>query len=300
MHDLIIIGAGPAGLTAALYARRQDLDVLILDNPSQPSNLAITHLLENYPGFERISGADLLDKMKKQVTGLGCEIKDDKVTLILKEKDHFIVRTRNDYRSKAVILAIGLKYRKANIPGAERFFGKGISYCVVCDGPLFKNKDVAIIGGGDSAVKGALFLKDIAKNVYIIHRRDELRAEKILQDRVRKSSVKIIWNSVGEEITGKNFVETIKIRNLKTNEISVLPVSGVFIEIGSVPVTNLIKELGVKLDGDGFVITNEKKETNMPGIFAAGDISNNQLKQDITAAADGAIAAISAYKFIKG
>jgi thioredoxin reductase (NADPH) len=300
MHDLIIVGAGPAGLTAALFARRQYLDVLILDNPSQPSNLAITHLLENYPGFERISGADLLDKMKKQVIGLGCEIKDDKVTVILKEKDQFIVRARNDYKSKAVILAIGLKYRKANIPGAERFFGKGISYCVVCDGPLFKNKDVAIIGGGNSAVKGALFLKDIAKNVYIIHRRDELRAEKILQDRVRESNVKIIWNSIGEEITGKNFVEAIKIRNLKTNEISVLPVSGVFIEIGSVPVTNLIKDLGVKLDGDGFVITNEKKETSMPGIFVAGDISKNQLKQDITAAADGAIAAVSAYKFIKG
>ena len=300
MYDLIIVGAGPAGLTAALFAKRQDLDVLVLDNPSQPSNLAITHLLENYPGFEKISGADLLEKMKKQVTDLGCEIKNDKVSVILKERDNFIVRARSDYESKAVIIAIGLKYRKANIPGAERFFGKGVSYCVVCDGPLFRDKDVAVIGGGDSAVKGALFLKDIAKNVYVIHRRDELRAEKILQDRVRKTGVKIIWDSVSEEILGNAFVEAIKIRNLKTNEISVLPVSGVFIEIGSVPITNMVKDLDVKLDKDGFVITNEKKETNIPGIFAAGDITNNQLKQDITAAADGAIAVISAYKFIRG
>lgn len=300
MYDIIIIGAGPAGLTAALFAKRQDLDVLVLDNPSQPSNLAITYLLENYPGIEKISGIDLLNRMKKQVIDLGCEIKNEKVTNILEEKDHFIIRTRSDYKAKAVIIAIGLKYRKANIPGAERFFGKGVSYCVVCDGPLFKEKDVAIIGGGDSAVKGALFLKDVAKNVYIIHRRNELRAEKILQDRLKKTKVKIIWDFVSEEIIGKNFVEAIKIRNLKTNEITVLPVNGVFMEIGSVPVTNLVKDLGVKLDKDGFIITNEKKETNIPGVFAVGDIANGPLKQDITAASDGAIAAISAYKFIKG
>ena len=300
MYDLIIVGAGPAGLTAALFAKRQGLDTLVLDNSSQPSNLAITHLLENYPGFDKISGADLLNLMKKQVTDHGCEVKDDKVTVILREKDRFIVRARNDYESKAIIIAMGLKYRKANIPGSEKFFGKGVSYCVVCDGPLFRGKDIAIIGGGNSAVKGALFMKDMAKNVYIIHRRDELRAEKIIQDRVKNSSVKIIWNSIGEEIIGKDFVEAIKIRNIKTNEITVLPVNAVFMEIGSVPVTNLIKDLGVKLDEDGFIITNEKKETNIPGIFAAGDISNNQLKQDITATADGAIAAISAYNYIMG
>ena len=237
--------------------------------------------------------------MKKQVIEHCCDIKDDKVTVILREKDHFIVRARTDYESKAVIIAIGLTYRKSNIPGAERFFGKGISYCVVCDGPLFKGKDVAIIGGGDSAVKGALFLKDLVKNVYIIHRRNELRAEKILQDRVKKSSVKIIWDSVVEETIGKDFVEAVRIRNLKTNVVSDMSVNGLFIEIGSVPVTGLIKELGVKLDKEGFIVTNENKETNIPGVFAAGDISNSQLKQDITAAADGAVAAISAYKFIK-
>jgi len=300
MYDLVVVGAGPAGLTSALFAKRQGLDVLVLDNPSQPSNLAITHLLENYPGFEKISGISLLDKLKKQVTTLGCEIKNDKVITILKDKDHFIVRARTDYKAKAVILAIGLKYRKANVPGEDEFFGKGVSYCIVCDGPLFKGKDVVIIGGGDSAVKGALFLKDIAKNVYIIHRRDELRAEKMLQDKVKESSVKIIWNSVSEEITGKNFVEEIKIRNLKTNESSVLPVNAVFMEIGYVPLTNLIKDIGVEIDKEGFIITNKEKETNISGIFAAGDISNSQLKQDITAAAEGAIAAISAYKFIKG
>jgi thioredoxin reductase (NADPH) len=299
MYDLIIIGSGPAGLTAAIFARRQGMNTLVLDNPSQPSNMEITPMLENYPGFGSITGKDLIDKMKKQVNDHGCEIKQDKVIVILRQNDHFLLKAREDYGAKAVILATGLKYRKANVPGEEKFLGKGVSYCVVCDGPLFKNRDIAIIGGGDSAVKGALFMEGMAKNVYIIHRRNELRAEKILQDRLFKSSIKILWDSVAEEITGKDFVESIKIRNVKTDELSSLPVNGVFMEIGSVPATNLIKDLGITLDNDGFIIVNEKRETNVPGIFAAGDISNNQLKQDITAAADGAIAAISAYNHIK-
>ena len=301
MKDLIIVGAGPAGLTAAMFAERQGLDVLVFDNPEQPSNLAITHLVENYPGVEKIVGIELLNRMKKQTSDLGIEIINEKVGAITKNNDFSVQADKHEYKCRSIILAMGLQHRKANIQGEDKFFGKGITYCTVCDGPLFKGKDVVVIGGGDSALKNALALKDIGVNkIYLVHRRDEFRAEKAWQDKVRESSINIILDSVVDEILGKDFVDAIRVKNVKTGEIKEIAVKGVFVEIGSVPVAGLVKGLGVKLDENGFIITNEDKETNVPGIFAAGDISTGQLKQDVTAVADGALAAASAYRFLKG
>lgn len=299
-YDITIIGAGPAGLTAALFAKRHGLNVVVFDNPEQLSNLAISHLVENYPGFEKISGMELLEKMKAQVENLGIEIRDEKV-ISLSKNGKFVVRTVEDKcKSKSLILAMGLKHRKANIPGEEKFFGKGVSYCTTCDGPLFRGKDVAVVGGGDSAVKSVIALKDFGiKKIYLIHRRDRFRAESHLNEKIRKMNIKIERNSVVEEISGRNFVESIKIRN-KNGKIKKISVDGIFIEIGSIPAAELVKRIGVRLDKNGFIIINEKKETNVHGVFAAGDITNSQLKQDVTAVADGAIAALSAYRFLKG
>ena len=301
MKDLIIVGAGPAGLSAAIFAKRQGMDVVVFDSSEQSSNLSITHVVENYPGVEKIVGMELLNRIKKQVTDLGVEIKNEKITSISK-KDIFLVKAgKREYQSKSVILAMGLQHRKANIKGEDKFFGKGISYCAVCDGPLFVGKTVAVIGGGDSALKSVLALKDMGINkLYLIHRRNEFRAERIWQNRIKEIDVNMVNNSVVEEIVGKEFIEKIIVRDTKTSKLNEIKIDGLFIEFGSVPVAGLVKGIGVKLDESGFIVTNEKKETSVPGIFAAGDISTGQLKQNVTAVADGAIAAASAYRFIKG
>lgn len=301
IYDIGIIGAGPAGLTAAIFARRYGLNVIVFDNPEQPSNLAIAHIIENYPGVKPLSGMKLLEIMRDQTTALGIEIKNEKVTQLSKSKA-FVIQTDNGkYESKSVIIAMGLSHRKADISGAEKFSGRGVFYCAVCDGPLFRGKDVAVVGGGDSAAKTCITLRDMgANNVYIVHRRDEFRAEKALQEEMRQMKINFVMESVVNEVYGSKFVEGMKVKNVKTGKITDIKVSGVFVEIGSVPVSELVKPLGVGIDANGFVVTNEKKETNVPGIFAAGDVTNGQLKQDITAASDGAVAAISAYKFLRG
>lgn len=299
--DLIVIGAGPAGLTSALFAKRHGLDVTVFDNPSQLSNLAITHYIENWPGTKRTPGIKLLEDMKAHVKREGIEIKQEKVIKLSKSKGFVVKTPSNEYECKAVIIAMGLTHRKANIKGEDELLGKGVSYCTVCDGPLFKGKAVAVIGGGDSAVKGALALKDMGVNkVYLIHRRDKLRAEEMLQKRILDSDIKIMWNSLTDEIIGDKFVKAIKIKDKSTEKVTEIPVDGIFVEIGSVPVTEILKNIKVKLDEGGFIIVNQEKETNVKGVFAAGDITNSPLKQDIAASADGAIAAISAYRFLKG
>jgi thioredoxin reductase (NADPH) len=301
MYDLVIIGAGPAGLTAALFAKRQGLDVLMLNNPEQPSNLAITHHVENWPGIEKISGLELLSNIKRHVKKIGIKIVDEKAVSLSRNKGFIVKTEKNTYETKTLILAMGLKHRKADIEGEDKFFGKGVSYCIACDGPLFNGKDVAVIGGGDAAFKGAIALKEMgANNIYLIHRRDQFRAEKALQDKIEKKDIRMELCCMVEEILGTNFVEAIKLKNIKTDKSKNIKVSGVFIEIGSVPVVELVKDLGIGLDGAGFIKTDNEKKTNVAGIFAAGDISTGQLKQDITASADGAIAAISAYRYLRG
>ncbi|MFH0832133.1 MAG: thioredoxin-disulfide reductase [Candidatus Aenigmatarchaeota archaeon] len=299
-YDLIIVGAGPAGLTAGIFAKRQGLHVMIFDNPEQPSNLAVSHVVENYPGFEKIIGAELLEKMRRQVENLDVEIKYEKVISLSKDGLFVVCTTNEKYKAKTLILATGLKHRKANIPGEEKFFGRGVSYCATCDGPLFRGKNIAVIGGGDSAVKAVIALKDLrVKKIYLIHRREQLRADAYSGEKLRKTNVEIIWNSIVEEIAGKNFVESITIKNVKNNKSEKIKVDGVFVEVGSIPAAELAKGIGVKFDKEGFIITNDKKETNIQGVFAAGDISTNQWKQDVTAVADGAVAALSAYRYIK-
>lgn len=300
-YDVIVVGSGPAGLTSALFAKRHGLNILVFDNPNQPSNLAVSHNIENWPGIKKILGIELLEAMKAHVKAAGIEIKQENVTKISK-KSEFIVKTpASEYSCKAVILAMGLMHRKANIPGEDKLLGKGVSYCTVCDGPLFKGKTVAVIGGGDSAVKGALALKEMGvKKIYLVHRRDQLRAEEMLQKRIMDSDIEIKWDSLPDEIIGDKFVKAIKIKNKKTEKTSELKVDGIFVEIGSVPVTEVLKDLKVEVNEGGFVVVNQEKETSVPGVFAAGDITNGSLKQNITASADGAKAATSAYRFIKG
>ncbi|MBI5347547.1 MAG: FAD-dependent oxidoreductase [Candidatus Aenigmarchaeota archaeon] len=296
MYDIIIIGGGPAGLTAALFAKRHGLDVIVLDNPEQPSNMFLAYCVENWPGTEKIAGQALLDNMRRQVKKLGIPIRNEKAVTLSKG---FLVRTpENHYESRSLILSMGMKNRKADINGEEKFLGKGVSYCTCCDAPLFKNKTAVVIGGGNSAVHGALMLKDIAKKTYLIHRRDKLRAEKVLADRL--DGVEIIWDSTPEEIMGKKTVEKLKIKNIKTGESRMIETDSVFIEIGYVPTTELVKGINVKIDSCGFIITDNEKKTNIPGVFSAGDVSSNVLKQITTAVSDGSVAAVSAYKYIKG
>jgi len=296
-YDLVIIGAGPAGLTAAMFARRNGVNVLVLNSLEQLSNLALSHLVENHPGEKGIPGIELLEKMREQVIAIGVEIKDEKTISIKKDK-HFIVKTEeNEYECCSVILATGLVSRKANIPGEEKYLGHGVSYCVLCDGPLFKGKNVVVIGGGDSAVSGAVQLKEMGvKKVYLIHRRDEFRAEDANMDKM-KGKVDAILNSVVEQIAGERFVESVRIKNTKTGETKMLAVDAVFIEIGYVPTAELAKNLGVKLDENGFVTVDENRETNIPGVFAAGDVTSKPLKILVAAYSDGAIAGLNAAQY---
>jgi len=301
IYDFLIIGAGPAGLSAALYAKRYGLDVIVFDNPKQVSNLALAHDIENYPGIMKIPGAKLLEVMKKQVENLGVKIVEKKIVDIIKN-DIFTAKVEHsEYKAKAILLAMGMQNRRANIPGEEEFLGKGVSYCVSCDGPLYKGKTVGVIGGGDCAVEGALELLEKYKaNVYLIHRGNELSAQEISQNKLMASNIKILWNSNVVKINGSDRVHSIDIKNNRTGEIKNLEIDGLFIQIGYVPATQLAKKIGVKIDDKGFIIVDKNMNTNIKGVYAAGDITDSFSKQLVTAVDQGAIAAMSAYKEIKG
>ncbi|MCS7134549.1 MAG: FAD-dependent oxidoreductase [Candidatus Pacearchaeota archaeon] len=295
IYDVIIIGGGPAGLTAALYAARLGLGVLVISKEiGGQANYIIT--LENYPGFESISGVEFIEKVKKQLENLNVKIVKEEVVEIKKKEKEFIVKTKKKkYLSKVLILALGRKSKKLGVKDEEKFIGKGISYCAVCDAPLFTNKRVAVVGSGNAAISTALLLSKFAKKVYLItkYKPSELKVEKIKLEKLKQKGIEIIQAKI-EEIKGKNFVEGIL---LDTG--SLLEVDGLFVEIGKVPSTEIAREFGVKMDDEGYIITNDKKETSVEGVFAAGDCTNNSLKQVITACAEGAIAAKSAYDFLK-
>ena len=298
-YDIIIVGGGPAGLTAGLYSARRNLKTLVLSE-NIGGQMSWAHVIENYPGVEPTSGIELAEKMKKQAEKFGCEIKIETVVDLKIDGETKKVKTRGkEYLAKTVIIATGSHHRKLEVEGEEKFIGKGVSYCSVCDGPLFKNKKVAVIGGSDSAVNSAIYFSEIASQTYLIHRRDQLRAEEANQEHLKKSNVKIIWDSVVEKIEGDKFVKKIIIKNVNTNEKTELKIDGIFIEVGEIPTTEIVKAAGVDINEKNFVKVNEKFETNIQGVFAAGDVTGS-FAQIVVAVAEGAEAATNAYLYLKG
>lgn len=300
IYDTIIIGAGPAGLAAALYSARAELKTLIIDKQGPGGQAATTHLVENYPGIASISGPDLAANMFGQVMELGVDLVVEEIqNLSLEGQFKEIVTDGGEYKAKTVIIATGVQPRKLGVSGEEEFRGRGVSYCATCDGAFFKGKKVAVIGGGDSAVEEANFLTRFVEKLYIVHRRSELRATKVVQNRAHKNpKIEFIYDSIVKEIVGEKKVESIVAENVKTEEKQNIEVDGVFIYIGNNPSTDFLKGQ-VSLDEYGFIFTNDDMETNVAGVFAAGDIRVKTLRQIVTAAADGAIASFKAEKYIE-
>ena len=299
-YDVIVIGGGPAGLSAGLYAARARLSTLLIEKGILGGQIANVEHVENYPGFpESISGFELGQAMHQQATKYGLETVAAEVTAIeLTEKGKVVKTTEGEYLAKALILATGAEPNRLGVPGEERLLGHGVSYCATCDGPLFGDKVVAVIGGGDSAVEEGLILTRFASKVILIHRRDQLRASKLPQQRAfANKKMEFLWDTVVEEIIGDDKVKGLSLRNVKTGQSSTLEVSGVFIYVGLHPNTEFLRGL-LRLDAQGHVVTNEEMETEIAGIFAAGDIRQNSPRQAITAAGDGATAALAAEKFL--
>lgn len=298
MHDLIIIGAGPAGLTAALYAGRSRLETLMLEKMVVGGRILMSETIENFPGFPgNISTQELIKRMEEQVRGLAIEIESEEVS-DFDPKTKSVKSGTKTYSASGVIIATGTRPRKLNIPGEDKLTGRGVSYCATCDGPLYKDKNVVLIGGGNTIAEEALYLARFAKTVSIVHRRDDLRASAILQERLKENKkINFILSHVAVEILGSNRVESVKIKDVVSSEESKVSCDGVFIYIGYEPETDFLKNK-LKLDDAGFIITGEDMATSEEGIFACGDCRKKSLYQVITACGDGAIAADSAYKYI--
>ncbi|WP_457569025.1 thioredoxin-disulfide reductase [Desulfurobacterium sp.] len=303
LWDVVIVGAGPAGLASAIYTGRSNLKTLVLDSMFPGGQLLITEMIENYPGFpEPMAGFELSDRMKKQAEKFGAVIESGySVNKVDLDGDIFVLKLESggELKAKTVIWAAGSTPRKLGVPGEAEFLGRGVSYCAVCDGALFKGRDVAVVGGGDSALEEALYLTKFANKVYLIHRRDKFRAVPIVQERVKANEkIEPVLNKVVESINGEQFVESLTLRDTVTGEKSEQKVDGIFIFIGSEPNTAPIAHL-VELDDRGYVLTDDEMKTATPGLFAAGDTRKKPLKQVITAAADGAVAAMSASKYLE-
>jgi len=299
--DVLIIGGGCAGLTAALYAARSRLKTLLLDKLQPGGQLATTSEVENYPGFpEPILGPELMERFTSQAQRFDCEIRSGQVKSI--DASGPVVRVvhtdEGDFRAKAVIVASGADPKTLGVPGEDRLRGRGVSYCATCDAPFFRNKAVAAIGGGNTAVDEGMYLTKFANSVSVIHRRDELRATKIIQERAfANPKMHFVWDTVCTEVVGKDVLEKLVLKNVKTNETSELEVAGCFVLIGTKPNTEFLKGL-CELDDLGFVKVNERKETNVPGIFAAGDCEDAVWRQAVTAAGFGCSAALAAKHYI--
>lgn len=298
MHDLIIIGSGPAGFTAAIYALRAKLDVLMLEKAGPGGQIALTDVIENYPGYQEISGMDLMQKFEEHAKKFGLVSQISEV-ISVKDADGFkeVQTTSGYYQARAVLVATGAKPRKLGVPGEKEFTGRGVSYCATCDGFFFRGKDVVVVGGGDTAVKEAQFLTKMVNKVYVVHRRASLRAEKIIQEKALSNpKIEVIWNSIAEIIHGEGTVVAVSVKNTETGEVRKIPVQGAFIFVGIVPNTEFID---VDKDQSGFIVANERMETSAPGIFVAGDCRVTPLRQVATAVGDAAIAATSAEAYIE-
>ncbi|GAB4307587.1 MAG: thioredoxin-disulfide reductase [Promethearchaeota archaeon] len=300
LYDLLVVGAGCAGLAASIYAKRFNMDVLVVGREFG-GLIATTHVVENYPGFPSISGAGLVEEFRKHVDSLSVPVLEDEVTkLELREEGSrrwFVASTAwsGTFKARTVLLATGTVRRKLGVPGEEEFAGRGVSYCATCDGPLFKGKVLAVVGGSDSAAKEALYLASLAKKVYIFYRRAEIRAEPINKDRVyANSKIEVVPNTNVLEIVGDEVVTGVR---LDTRD-GIFPLDGVFIEIGADPANSLVAGLGVELNEKGEVVIDDKSATNMAGLFAAGDVANASYKQAITGVAEGVRAAFTAYELV--
>mgnify|MGYP001377384611 CR=1 FL=1 len=301
VFDVIIAGAGPAGLTAAVYASRANLSTLMIERGIPGGQMANTEDVENYPGFDHILGPDLSNKMFEHAKKFGAEYQYGDIKEIRDGDEWKTVLTADkEYKARAVIVATGAEYKKLGVPGEEEFGGRGVSYCAVCDGAFFKGKELVVVGGGDSAVEEGVYLTRFASKVTIVHRRDKLRAQKILQQRAfENGKVDFIWNHVVKEIVGENGKVTgVKLVHTQTGEERDFKTDGVFIYIGMLPLNDAVKELGIT-NSEGYIVTNEKMETDIPGIFAAGDIREKMLRQIVTATGDGSIAAQSAQHYVE-
>lgn len=300
IYDLAILGAGPAGICAAIYATRGKMNTLWLEKKFvQGGQIVDTYEVDNYPGLPGITGLDLGETMVKHAEKLGIKPKREPVLSIEDEGEVKVIRTKkNQYRARAVILACGAAHRQLGIPGEEELSGMGVSYCATCDGAFFQGGTVAVVGGGNVAVEDAILLSRTCKKVYLVHRRDELRADKVLQDKLFKcANVEMVWDSVPTVIEGTDKVEDIKVHNVKTDEGKTIAVDGVFIAVGILPNTEKFKGL-VDLDESGYIIAGEDGVTSTPGIFAAGDIRTKNLRQVVTAVADGANAVASVQRYL--
>ena len=301
MNDLIIIGGGPGGLAAGIYAARADLKTVLIEKGMPGGLAATTEFIENYPGFsEGISGPELAMNMENQAKRFGLNVIYDYVEELKPVDKCFTVKTgTGEIYAKAIILATGASPQLLGVRGEDTLHGRGVSYCATCDGAFFRGKKVAVIGGGDAAVEEALFLTKFADEVYIIHRRGELRATKIIQQRAKDNpKIKFIWHSVVEEISGSSAVDAVKLKDVRSGEITDLPVGGVFVYVGTRPSSELVKDL-IETDGRGYILTDDDMRTSYPGIFAVGDVRKKTLRQVVTAVADGAIAAVVVEKYLE-
>ncbi|OIJ21028.1 thioredoxin-disulfide reductase [Anaerobacillus alkalidiazotrophicus] len=300
IYDVIIAGAGPAGMTAAVYTSRANLSTLMVERGVPGGQMANTEDVENYPGYESILGPDLSTKMFDHAKKFGAEYAYGDIKEIKDGKEYKTVVTGSkEFKARAVIVTTGAKYKKLGVPGESELGGRGVSYCAVCDGAFFKGKELVVVGGGDSAVEEAVYLTRFATKVTVIHRRDELRAQKILQDRAfANEKIEFLWNHVVTNINGEGKVGSVTVRNTQDDTEQEYKTDGVFIYIGMEPLNDAVKDLGIT-NAAGYIETNDQMETKVPGIFAAGDIREKTLRQIVTATGDGSIAAQSAQHYVE-
>ena len=299
-YDTIILGAGPGGMTAATYASRANMSVLMIDRGIYGGQMNNTAEIENYPGFPSILGPELAEKMYASSTQFGAEYAFGTVLHVEAQADGSwrVVTDMDEYSANTVIVATGAAYKKLDVPGEEAFAGRGVSYCAVCDGAFFRGQHVIVVGGGDSAVEEATYLAGLADHVTIVHRRDKLRAQQILQDRaVANEKISFVWNSEVEESLGDDTKVTgVRVRNNQTDETSEIDAAGVFIYVGLLPVSDPVQDLGIT-DANGWIMTNDRMETSQPGIFAIGDVREKELRQITTAVGDAAVAGQNAFSY---
>lgn len=299
-YDVVILGAGPAGLTSAIYCSRAGLSTLVLEKGFCGGQIYLSSLVENYPGVKSTDGASLIATMVSQAKSFGAQILENSSAVEVDTEKKLVKTEKAAYSAASIIISTGNRWRKLGVPGEAELVGRGVSYCATCDGPFFKGKEVAVIGGGDSAIEEAMYLTKFASKVYVIHRRDKLRAEKYVQEQAfANEKIEFLWDTQVKEISGSGKVEQLSLENSKTGEKTGLEVSGVFIYIGMLPNTELFGD-SLEKDGRGYVKTNERMQSSVEGIYAAGDVRSSPVKQITTATSDGTVAAVSAVQQSQG